>query len=185
MELQWIAVHGAPPDSGISKSSFNGEFMNENSQKLNGIGGWLVLVIIGMIVTPIRTGYFLFSTYLPLFTDGILAAITTPGTKVYHALWAPLLIFEIVGNLGIITLSVLTLWHLFRKSRLTPRLGIAWLSWSLFFVVVDFFAANLIPVIAAQNDPDSAREVTRTVIAAAIWIPYFLVSKRVKATFVR
>jgi hypothetical protein len=159
--------------------------MNENSQKLNGIGGWLVLVIIGLIVSPIRIGYFLFSTYLPLFTDGAWAAITTPGTKLYHPLWAPLLVFEIVGNLGIIVLAALTLWHLFRKSRLTPRLGVAWLSWALFFVVVDFFAADLIPAIAAQNDADSVRELTRTLIASAIWIPYFLVSKRVKATFVR
>ena len=44
---------------------------------------------------------------------------------------------------------------------------------------------EMIPFIAEQSDPESAKEVIRSVVGALIWVPYFLVSKRVKATFTR
>lgn len=151
---------------------------------LKGIGGWLILVVIGLLISPIRIGHFLVTTHWPIFRDGVWPVLTTPGTEGYHALWAPLIAFEIVGNLGSIALALVTLWFLVRKSRRTPILAISWLMWTTAFVVVDFFAADLIPAVAAQPDPDSIKELMRSLIGAAIWIPYFLVSKRVKATFV-
>lgn len=158
--------------------------MSDEGKSVEGIGGWLILVVLGLIINPIRVAYFLFSTQAPIFSDGVWDALTTPGSEVYHALWAPLLVFEIIGNIGTIALAVLTLWHLLKKSRRTPFLAISWLSWMVTFVVIDFFAGDLIPAVAAQNDPESKKELFRGILGAAIWIPYFLVSKRVKATFV-
>jgi hypothetical protein len=149
-----------------------------------GIGGWLILVVIGLIVSPLRSTYFLATNYWPLFRDGVWQQLTTPSTEAYHALWAPLIIFEIVGNLGAIALGLFTLWFLFRRSRRTPRLAIAWLTWMTAFVVIDYFAAELIPAVAAQSDTESTKELIRSLVAPAIWVPYFLVSKRVRATFV-
>ena len=148
-----------------------------------GIGGWLVLVVMGLIVSPLRITYFLATNHWPIFRDGAWQQLTTPGTEVYHELWAPLLIFEVLGNVGSIALGLVTLWFVFQRSRLTPRMAIAWLTWTTAFVVVDYFAADLIPAVAAQADPGGAKEVVRSLVGAAIWIPYFLVSKRVRATF--
>ena len=149
-----------------------------------GIGGWLILVVIGLLISPIRISHFMLTNHWPIFRDGAWPVLTTPGTEAYHALWAPLIVFEIVGNLGSIALALVTLWFLVRKSRRTPILAIGWLIWTTAFVVVDFFAADLIPAVAAQSDPDSVKELVRSIFGAAIWVPYFLVSKRVKATFV-
>ncbi len=149
-----------------------------------GIGGWLILVVIGLVISPIRISQFMLTTYWPIFRDGTWSVLTTPGTEAYHALWAPLIFFEIIGNLGSIALALVTLWFLVRKSRRTPNLAIGWLIWATAFVVIDFFAADLIPAVAAQSDPDSVKELVRSIVGAAIWVPYFLVSKRVKATFI-
>jgi Protein of unknown function (DUF2569) len=149
-----------------------------------GIGGWLILVVIGLVVTPIRLTYLLMTTYVPIFRDGSWSQLTTPGMPAYHALWAPVLSFEIVGNMLILVLALVTLFCLIRKSRKTPKMAIALYGWAAVFVVIDSFVGNLIPAVAAQSDPASVKELMRSLIGAAIWIPYFLVSKRVKATFV-
>lgn len=149
-----------------------------------GIGGWLILVVIGLLISPIRISYALATNHWPLIRDGAWSVLTTPGTDAYHALWAPLLVFEIAGNVGSIAFALVTLWFLIRKSRHTPILAISWLIWTTAVVVIDFFAADLIPAVAAQSDPESTKELVRSIVGAAIWVPYFLVSKRVKATFV-
>jgi hypothetical protein len=149
-----------------------------------GIGGWLILVMLGLIIGPLRIGYFMLETYVPIFTDGSWSQLTTEGTEVYHPLWGPLLIFEVFGNSVSILLAIAALICLLLHSRYTPRLAITSYAWPLAFVIADFLAADQIPAIAAQEDPESIREVVRSIIFAAIWIPYFLVSKRVKATFV-
>ena len=58
------------------------------------------------------------------------------------------------------------------------------LALNVAFVVIDFFVADLIPAVAAEPDPESTKELIRTIIGAAIWIPYFLKSDHVKNTFI-
>jgi uncharacterized membrane protein len=148
------------------------------------IGGWLILVVIGLVVTPIRIGIILVTTHIPIFRDGSWALLTSPGATAYHPYWAPILVFEIIGNLLSMVLAFVTLVHLFRRSKRTPKLAISWYAWGVALVLIDTLAGNLIPAVAAHSDPDEVKEIARSIFAALIWIPYFLVSKRVKATFV-
>lgn len=150
-----------------------------------GIGGWLILPLLGLIVSPLRVTYLLYQELLPVFMEGYWEVLTTPGSEAYHPYWAPLLVGEVVGNLIVIVLALITLVFFLRRSRYTPRLVIAWLAFGLVFVTADFFLADLIPAVAEQSDPESTRELARSFVGAAIWIPYFLLSRRVKATFTR
>lgn len=154
--------------------------------ELEGIGGWLLLVVLGLIVAPLRIGTMLYQNHVPIFSNGTWEAFTSQSSEYYHPLWGPLITFEIIGNLVLIALGLVTLCFLFMKSRRTPTLAITWLVAGLVFVVADFFIAEMIPAIADQpTDTESVKEVGRSVVSAMIWVPYFLVSKRVKATFTR
>lgn len=157
---------------------------SEPVNAVSGIGGWLTLFVLGLIFTPIQVTYFLYSQFFPFFSTGAWGILTTPGSREYHVLWAPLLIFKLLSFIGAFVLSLVTLWCLFGKSRWTPRLAIAGLSWGLFFEALNFFTAGMIPALAAQNDLTFLNNLGLTLIGALIWIPYFLLSKRVKATFV-
>ncbi len=53
------------------------------------------------------------------------------------------------------------------------------------FILTDHFFADLIPAIAAIEDHETVIEIARSAIAAAIWVPYFLKSERVKNTFTK
>lgn len=153
--------------------------------KYDKIGGWLFLVVIGLIIAPIRIGYSLVVDFYPLITDGTWPILTTPGSEVYHPLWAPLLIFEIVGNSLTFIASITILVFFFMRKKFIPLAMIVFYIASLLFVATDYFAADLIPAVAAQNDKDSLRELLRIALAVVIWVPYFIMSKRVKGTFVK
>lgn len=157
-----------------------------NDRKLEGIGGWLLLVVLGLIVSPIRIALMLVQEHAPIFADGTWQVLTSPSSDVYHPLWGPLILLEVGGNLLGILLTLTTLVLLFKKSRYTPAMAIIWYLYALVFVVADFLLARQIPMIAEMPvDTESVREIARTVVAVVIWVPYFLVSKRVKATFTR
>src|SRR5262249_40884148 len=106
-----------------------------------------------------------------------------PGSAAYHPLWAPLVIFEIFGNLAFVVMAATLLFLFFTKSPRFPRLFIAYILFNAVFVTADYFFGDLIPAIAGQKT-DALKEVLRTAVTAVIWVPYMLVSKRVKNTFV-
>ena len=152
-------------------------------QQYEKIGGWLILVAIGLVLTPLRSIVIVGKTFLPIFLTEKWRVLTTPGTAAYHPLWAPLLIFEFSGNVVVVAFAVIVAVCLFQKRRIFPRLMIAFLLSNLLFVAVDYVVADWIPAVARQNDTQSLRELARILFGCLIWIPYFLVSKRVKGTF--
>ena len=151
----------------------------------SGLGGWLILPAIGLLFAPLRILGYLFGDIIPIFQDGAWEVLTTPGSEMYHALWAPLIIFETVGNLFFVGFTLVLLVLFFTKSHRFPKLMIAYLVLNLVFVVADTVLAEFIPFIAGEHDPETYKEIARGVFGVVIWVPYFLVSKRVKNTFVK
>jgi hypothetical protein len=149
-----------------------------------GIGGWLVLPAIGLVLTPFWVLFTFVKDLLPAFDGETWAMVTTPGSPVYHPALASLLIFEVVGNLILIFFTSYLIYLFFTKSRNLPPLIIIWLVLSAAFVAVDTFWGLQIPIVAADAGPDYYKDLIRSVIAIAIWVPYFRLSKRVKNTFV-
>jgi Protein of unknown function (DUF2569) len=151
-----------------------------------GIGGWLLLPALGLIITPFRVGFQFYRDLLPALAPETWNALTISSSAAYHPLWGPLIIFEVIGNLTLFIYAILLLWFFFNKSQRVPKLYIIWLVLVAAIQIIDFLLANQIPAVASQpSDPESVKEVARSIVAAAIWIPYFLKSKRVKNTFIK
>lgn len=157
--------------------------MSDNA-KPKGLGGWLILVGLGLIITPLRISITYGPMFYSVFTDGTFETLTTPGTEYYHWLWAPLLVFEAIFNLSMVLLSAFLLYLFFTKSHLFPKLFIFTILLSLVFIPFDAWLGSLIFTDEPVFDPDTTKEFARTLFSAVIWVPYMLVSKRVEATFV-
>ena len=171
-----------PPESAESYSAF--AEMGNRRQEPSGLGGWLILIAIGLVITPIRLVITSLAVHLPMFQDGTWEMLTTPGSDEYNALWAPMIIFEIVGNIGFLVNYIAMAFLFFRKSRFFPRTFIAVAIANLCFVVLDAWLLTFLLPNEPMLDPDTLKQVVRSLLSVALWVPYMLVSRRVKNTFV-
>lgn len=155
-----------------------------DKDNLKGLGGWLILVGIGVVIAPFRLAYMYGPIYYSIFTDGTFEILTTPGTEYYHSLWGPFLIGEALINSILVFASVYLVYLYFAKHYLFPKVYIAIIVFSLIFIPLDAWVGSFIITDEPMFTPEIIKEFTQTLIGAAIWVPYMLVSKRVKATFV-
>jgi hypothetical protein len=149
--------------------------------KPSGIGGWLILPAIGLVLTPIVLLKGLVEL-LPVFDPEIWQQLTEPGADSYHPLWATVVIYELLANVGFL---VFTLWLGFlfvRKSSRTPAVFIAWLAINIAIQLVDLLLGAQIPAVAEESASGYV-ELFRSLVQAIIWIPYFIRSERVRNTF--
>jgi Protein of unknown function (DUF2569) len=155
---------------------------------LEGIGGWLILVGIGLVVDPFLL-LFAASTDVRILAGPNHALIgpRLPGV-------VPLLSLEFFANAvlfaGTIVLAVL----FFREKRRFPHLYQFWLGFSFVAKLAEYtFALHLVPqadwpeagTVVQNMQSKLAFDTLRAAIAAIVWIAYFQYSRRVKATFVR
>ncbi len=156
----------------------------EEHDKLKGLGGWLFLVGMGVVIYPIRVLATTVPDYPSMFTDGTWEAVTTVGSEAYNPLWEPLLIGEIIYNLGMVVVQIYLIYLFFSKSYRFPKFYIAIVVVSLIFIPLDAWLVSFVLPDEPMFDPETTKEFLRLLIGSLIWVPYMLVSKRVKATFV-
>ena len=155
----------------------------ENNE-LKGLSGWLILVGIGVIFSPIRLLFTSIPIYKQIFEDGTWEALTTVGSEVYNSLWAPLFLGEITYNSIMVAASIYLIYLFFSKHYLFPKLYIAIVALSIVFFPLDAWLATKVLPSEPMFDPETTKEFMQSLVAGIIWIPYMLISKRVKATFV-
>ena len=156
----------------------------------SGIGGWLVLPLIGLCVSPLLTLYTLWTSVLPLIRPRIWTVLTTPGTPVYSWYWTPYIVVTAMSTLALVILMVLTLMFFLQHRRPVPVLMtvllLCYVGQSVFELVSQQYLRSHVPALGATDVGDGAWQgVFRAVLGAAIWIPYFWRSVRVRNTFVR
>jgi hypothetical protein len=152
---------------------------------LCGLRGWLVLVGVGVVISPIKLAITVLPTFVSLFRDGTWRALTTPGSDLYNPLWVPLLAGEITYNLALFIAVVLLNVFFFSKHRFFPHLYIGVVASSLIFLPLDSWLVSLVLKQSHAFDEETVTNLIRAAVGAAIWIPYMLKSQRVKATFTR
>ena len=159
--------------------------MDSANNEPKGIRGWLILPALGLIFTPIQMGVQFSKDLMPALTAATWNALTKPESPAYHPLWGPLISFEVVTNVVLFVFTLWLMWLFFTKSKRVPTLFIAWLLSLAAVQTIDYVLVAQIPAAAAQpSDSEGMKDLARSIIAAAIWIPYFIRSKRVKNTFI-
>lgn len=158
----------------------------------SGLGGYLLLPIIGLFITIFWNARYLIQTLIPLYRSTAWAALATPGAPEYHWLWRPLILFETFGAVAMAITPVALLIMIFRRRRAARRYTIAFYVFSCVVGAADAIACLLVMVgwlrslglteTANAISSDALRTLAGVVALAAIWIPYFIRSRRVRNT---
>ncbi|MBS9437612.1 DUF2569 domain-containing protein [Photorhabdus noenieputensis] len=122
---------------------------------------------------------------LTLLTIFLLGKTINTTPQFYNSLpdhWQLLIIFEITPNALLSLLTIITVIFFLKKSKKAPRLCVLfYLSNSIIQGITVFLIVN---VLSLPISYDNILPSLRPIITTAIWVPYFMVSIRVKRTFV-
>lgn len=145
---------------------------------LEGLSGWLILVIISLFFGMIRLLFYVNEAVTTLGDPTIKAMLDILSPGLYS-----LTMVEAAINGCLLLAYVALIVLFFKRDRLFPKVFIAVIVFNLVWVVVDSLMYQSIFPNAPLFDAETTREFASTLVYAAIWVPYMLVSKRVKVTF--
>lgn len=147
------------------------------------LGGWLIVAAISVVLRPINLlrqippalpDFFNAETWMPLIS-------ADPETR--NLALAALILFEVAANAALCVFVLLAALLFFMRRREAPLWNILVIGGGLLFLLIDTLAVYLIADVSMESAEQG--QLVGIFVGAAIWIPYFLVSERVKATFVR
>ena len=162
---------------------------NIPAKNINGvsqeIGGWLVLVAIGLVFTPIRLLYDVLKNFQDFFGINTWAYISLDHSSFSELFLSLLIIFELIYNSTFFVFSILIILLFFKRRTILPSIIIIFYTSTFIFLSLDsILAFNLNESLYSEIEKMQAyKEIGTSFIKVAIWVPYFLFSKRVKSTF--
>jgi len=148
-----------------------------------GLGGWLILVAIGLIISPLRIAAMEF-TILSVLLDGTWGLLSNSASEFYNPALAAIIPIEFIVNLAFVFGFVFLIYLFFTKSSNFPRWYIGVYLANLIVIILDAVAVKIAVPEQPLFDPETVKEFARSLVACVVWIPYMLQSKRVQATFV-
>jgi transglutaminase-like putative cysteine protease len=140
------------------------------------IGGWLILVAVGLCITPVVIVYTLVNPENNFFNQGVWS--TLQSTNQYGLL--SLIIFELAYNIIFLFFNGILILLFFHRRTSLPLLIMFFYGISFVVTIIDAVAVTFY---SSTSFAESFGDVLKSGIGAAIWIPYFRISERVKETF--
>jgi hypothetical protein len=157
--------------------------MSEYKEK-EGLGGWLILVGLGLVLTPFIL-LAQMNIYKEIFSDGTWEALTLQSSDLYTPFFGVFMCFELLGNCVFLIAYICLAFLFFKKKRIFPRLWIIAALSNLAFILIDGLFGKVVFPADPMFDEETLGEVIKQAISCAIWIPYMLKSVRVRNTFVK
>ncbi|NMO96110.1 DUF2569 domain-containing protein [Paenibacillus lemnae] len=153
-------------------------------KKPKGLGGWMILVQISILLSLIISSFALNNTIIVLGSEEL--KLFSDETSIYYEpVLMPLIWFELLVLVSQLILLVVIIFLLYRRKRAFPKTMIGFMVLGAVAGILDHAVINQISFITEEELAHSSKVVGRTIFYSAIWIPYLLRSKRVKNTFVK
>lgn len=133
-----------------------------------GIAGWLIVPAIGLVIAPIKSTI----TFLMVFD---LVRTLAPELHSDPRLW---LVWLIEVGVIVAVIAVAVLFFMKRRAAVPAMIGLM-----VAIICAGIAQAGLNASLFGEIDDETTRSIVGRCVYGAVWIPYFLRSKRVKNTF--
>jgi hypothetical protein len=155
-----------------------------------GIGGWLVLPLIALILAPLTLVWGLVFGLLPDFRADAWRRLTSPGSDLYSPYWPHYLVTKSVLDVALSICTVLLLVLFLQRRRQVPLLMtcfyLAAAGVGIFDLLsVRYFSGHVPAMAQSTLAQGEVLRLVRALVPLLIWIPYFRRSVRVRNTFTR
>lgn len=150
------------------------------------IRGLLILIAFGLVLNLLQNFATMLGGIAPLLGHRLWGKYTDPLSPDYHPMWKTVILCDAIFGVFTFLITLVLAVLFFRKKRLFPKL--AALSLPLLFIIsyLSYFLGGKIPAVAMQPEHiRSGRDLVIRFIAFHLWIPYLLLSNRVRQTFIR
>lgn len=146
---------------------------------LEGLGGWLLVIGLAIIAAPITMLVSLIGLFSPIFSGEVMSGIGDSASPRF--VWIGIVLVEVFLNTLILVFRVGLVPMFFLKRRRFPATFIAVSVSQAAFLLFD---ALLVPtLVKTPQDPAALASASQALLGCMIWVPYMLVSNRVRATF--
>ncbi|WP_312242818.1 DUF2569 domain-containing protein [Pantoea sp.] len=137
------------------------------------IGGWLLLPLAWLIMTMLTCALVLAMYLSPLFNPTWRVTLFSHGS-ILMTQWA----VSLLTAAAVWLYSIWVMWIFCKRSRRLPRHYVIWLLVTVLLALKTF---AFTPV----SDAKAIQTLLLSLLAAAVFVPYFKRSQRVKQTFVQ
>ena len=124
----------------------------------------------------------LYDVFSPLIRMKTLELLANPQLPSYNPALLAVVAVELLANVGFIIFTLVIIPKFFKKQASAPNLMVIWYATSVVINALDI-VLTAFTITKDGIDPKLSIETVRAVVIAAIWIPYFMHSVRVKNTF--
>jgi hypothetical protein len=142
------------------------------------LGGWLILIGIGITISPLRMIVDIFNTQ-QFSNAAIWSALLKDGRYGTYIF----LLLEQIYNMVLLLFSVLIVILFYQRRSSLPLLIIIYLVTNSTFLILDTLVTQQLNP-GMSTEPGYYKNMIQSIVAACIWVPYFKMSSRVKETFV-
>ena len=174
---------------GPARSPSPVESETRKQKSLQGIGGWLFLPVISLVGYFFLSIFELFNIY-KRFASGKIDLFMTKEGEFYSPLWEVFISLNIVLYLSMFVGCSILLIYMFKRLRSFPVLMVSFYLLVISIHIVEAVSAQFLLTqttidIALEERNMALSHLAGAILAALVWIPYFLISKRVKNTFTK
>lgn len=165
-----------PPESDTDQT--------DDKKSVSGLGGWLILVGIGLCLRPFFMLAALVEIYASVFADGVWELLTDPSLPSYVPGIRVLTVGEICINVLMMLFWIWLIVLFFRKKYQFKQYFVIGLIATPVIIILDSWFASMVFPAEVMFDKETMKDIIRSSSYAIIWVSYIKISKRVKNTFV-